>query len=122
VLLLQLLTNLRKLHIRALEGHDPHAAKIQSLEDDLRLHIARMKDLEDELGKRKHEVDRLRRQTRAIEREREGEAQRVIMDLERQLKEATEERREVQKRLAMEHAASAPSRDQLEIGFGGCIM
>ncbi len=53
--------NFRKLQIRARGTHDPHGAKIQSLEDDLHLHVTRKRDLEDELAERKHEMDRFRR-------------------------------------------------------------
>jgi chromosome segregation ATPase len=113
--------NLRELHIRALEAHDPPAAKIQSLEDDLRLHAARKKDLEDELAKRQDEVNRLRRQARTIERGQEGEAQRVIKDLERRLEETTKERRAIEKSLAVERAKSVSSRDE-SLGFLGCTM
>ncbi|MGH3222953.1 MAG: hypothetical protein ACRDPY_30385 [Streptosporangiaceae bacterium] len=117
-----LVDNLRKLHVRALETHDPPAAKIQSLEDDLRLLAARKKDLEDGLARRQDEVNRLKRQARTIEREQEGVAQWVIKDLERQLKEASEERRKIEKDLAMERAKSVSSMDGQNLGFLGCTM
>jgi hypothetical protein len=114
--------NLHELHIRALETHDPHAAKIQSLEDDLRLHATRKKDLEDELARHKREIAQLRRQTRTTERPRERETRRLITDLERQLKEATDERRKAERRLIMEHAAVTSSTDEQNIGILGCIL
>jgi hypothetical protein len=115
--------NLRELHIRALEAHDPHAAKIQALEDALRLHTTRKKDLEAELAERTREVNELRRQPWTTEVDQERESLQAVKELERQLKEATDERRKAEKLLLMERiAATTPSTPQQNIGILGCIL
>jgi hypothetical protein len=56
--------NVRKLHLRALAMHDPKAAMLQALNDDIDLKAARKNDLEAEIARRVREVERLKQQVR----------------------------------------------------------
>jgi transcriptional regulator with XRE-family HTH domain len=118
----ELAGTLRKLHLSALEGHDPHQAKLQRLEDEVRLYASRRKALEDDLVQSRREIDQLRHQART-EKSRERETIEIVEDLERQLREASDERRKAEMRLAMVQAAGRANRadkGNMELGILGC--
>jgi hypothetical protein len=115
--------NLRKLHLCALEAYDPHSASLQRLEDEIRLHASRKEALEIELARNRREIGRLRRQARTTEEAREHDSSQIVKDLERRLKEATDERRRAEMCLAMERTAGrtySTGKDHEELGLLGC--